>query len=208
MRSAIFIAASSLLFVVAAASAQQRSTPNAVTIFVSDLALSDTRTNGVRSDAGYGLALDHMFTDRVSVELAVSRQTFRRHVTTFVSSGIPVSSFPEFEIFPVDADVSYHFVSSSRWKPYAGVGLRYVGMSEDFGGALGPNVVWSRAVAPEVVGGLTFQVRPELGIRLDAREVIRSAKSYITKPQPGLPPFDDPGFVPTFQASLGLSFRF
>jgi len=206
MRSPIFIAASSLLFVVAAASAQQRSTPNAVTIFVSDLALSDTSTNGQHSDAGYGVALDHMFTDRISGELSVSRQTYRRHVTTFVSGGIPVTSFPQFELFPVDADVSYHFLFSSRWKPYVGVGLRYVEMSEDLGGPLGPNVITSRAVAPEVVGGLTYQFRPPLGIRLDARQVVRSEKSYITKPF--FTGFDALGFVPDFQASLGLSFRF
>lgn len=206
MRSPIFIAASSLLFVVAAASAQQRNTANAVTIFASDLALSDLRSTGERSNAGYGVALDHMFTDRISGELSVSRQTYRRHVTTIVTGGFPVSSFAQFELFPVDADVSYHFGSGNHWKPYAGVGLRCVGMSEDLGGSLGPNVIRSRAVAPEVVGGLTFQFRPELGIRLEAKQLIRSAKSHITKPF--FPQFDEPGFVPAFQASLGLSFRF
>jgi outer membrane protein W len=206
MRGPIFIAASCLLFVVATASAQQRSAQNSVTIFVSDLALSDLRSLGERSNAGYGVALDHMFTGRISGELSVSRQTYRRHVTTFVITGLPVSSFPEFALYPVDADVSYHFGSSSHWKPYAGVGIRYEEISVDLSSPLKQNVVTSRAVAPELVGGLTFQFRPDLGIRLDVRQAVRSERSYITKPVfYGL---DQPSFAPAFKASLGLSVRF
>jgi outer membrane protein W len=205
MRYPIFIAASSLLFLVATASAQQPNTSNTITIFVSDLALSDLRSVGERSNAGYGVALDHMFTERISGQLSVSRKTYQRPVTTFVGV-LPVTSFPEFALFPVDADVSYHFGSSSHWKPYAGVGLRYEQISVDLSSPLRQNAVTSRAVAPEVIGGLTFQFRPELGIRLDARQVVRSERSYITKPVSY--GFDQPSFVPAFQASLGLSFRF
>jgi outer membrane protein W len=204
MRRPIFIAAS-LLFVVATAYAQQASTASSVTIFVSDLALSDLRSVGERSNAGYGVALEHMFTERISGQLSVSRKTYQRRVITFVGV-VPVTSFPEFALYPVDADVSYHFGSSSHWKPYAGVGLRYEQISVDLSSPLRADVVTSRAVAPELIGGLTYQFRPELGIRLDARQVVRSERSYITKPVfYGL---DQPSFVPAFQASLGLSFRY
>ncbi len=145
-----------------------------------------------------------MFTDRVSGELSVSRETFQRHVTTFIGV-FPVSSSPEFALYPVDANVSYHFASSNRWKPYAGVGARYEQVSQDLGGP-GPSVFTARAVAPVVSGGLTFQFRPDLGIRLDGREVFRSAKTYITKPV--FKNFDAGIFAPSFEASLGLSVRF
>jgi outer membrane protein W len=205
MRNPIVVAAS-LLFVVASAFAQQSSRRNAVSLFVSDLSLSDSSSRGFRSDAGYGVALDHMFSDRVSAELSVSRQTIRRNVATFSSTGLPGPNFREFALYPIDASVSYHFVSGSRWRPYLGAGLRYVGDSEHFAGLLGGYDVTSRAVAPEVFGGITFQFHPDLGVRLDAKQIAGGMKTYITEPV--FKGSDALSFVPAFQLSLGLSLRF
>ena len=205
MRIPIVVAAS-LFFVVAPAFAQQRSTPNSVSLFVSDLALSDSSSRGFRSNAGFGAAFDHMFNDRVSVELSVSRQTIRRYVSTFVIEGPPVSTFREFALYPIDANVSYHFITGSRWKPYIGAGLRYVSDSEHFTGLLGGYDNTSRAIAPEVSGGVTFALRPNLGVRVDAKEIVGGMKTYVTEPV--FKGSDALSFVPAFQASVGLSFRF
>src|SRR5712664_140866 len=152
MQKAIVVAVS-LLFVGLASFAQQPNRSNAVSVFVSDLSLSDSSSRGFRSDAGYGVAFDHMFNDRISVELSVSRQTIQRHVVAFSTTGLPVSSFPSVALYPIDASVSYHFVTGSRWKPYIGAGLRYVSDSEHIAGFMGGYDLTSRAVSPEVSGG-------------------------------------------------------
>ncbi len=210
MRSSIVVAALLMFVVVASAFAEQPSRRNSVSLFISDLSLSDSSSLDFRSNTGYGVALDHMFNDRVSAELSVSRQTFRRPVTTFITGEIPVTipviAFSEVALYPIDANVSYHFVNSSRWKPYVGAGLRYVGDSEHVAGFLGGYDVTSRAVAPELSGGVTFQLRPALGVRLDARRVFSGSKSYITEPV--FKGSDALSFMPAFQASVGLSFHF
>src|SRR5438128_459762 len=124
MRKSIVVAAT-LLFIVVSAFAQQPTRSNTISVFVSDLALSDSSSRGFRSDAGYGLALDHMFNDRVSVELSVSRQTIQRYIVTLgTTTELPLSNFHSVALYPIDANVAYHFVSGSRWKPYVGAGLR------------------------------------------------------------------------------------
>ena len=64
----------------------------------------------------------------------------------------------------------------------------------------------SRAVAPEVSGGITYQIHPDLGVRLDAKRIFGGMKTYITEPV--FKGSDAMSFVPAFQVSVGLSLRF
>jgi len=193
MRKSIVIAVS-LLFVVASAFAQQPNRSNSISVFISDLSVFHSSTDGTRVDAGYGASFDHMFSNRVSAELSVSSQRYKSFLTTFTPSGVPTTvSFSE-RAYPIDANVSYHFLTDSRWKPYVGVGLRYVTATLHSGPGFGNQEFTSRSVDPEVSGGVTFQFKPALGLRFDAKQIVGSNRSYLGDPD--------------FKVSLGLNFRF
>jgi len=194
MRKSIIVAAS-LLFIAASAFAQQPNRSNSVSIFVSDLSIFHSSTYGTRVDAGYGASFDHMFSNRVSGELSVTSQRFRSFVTTFGPADAPTTTTFSDHVYPIDANVSYHFRTDSRWKPYIGAGLRYVSNTLRSGGSFGIHEFTTRTVSPEVSGGVTFQFKPTLGLRFDAKQIIGSSNpSY--------------GSDPDFKASVGLAFRF
>jgi outer membrane protein W len=194
MRKSIIVAVS-LLFVVASAFAQQSAPSNTVSVFVSDLTVSHTSSSGTRLDAGYGGAFDHRFTEHLSAELSVTSQRIRRNVTTFSIAGQPpvFSSYTD-TLYPIDANVSYHFLTDSRWKPYLGAGLRYLSDTVRGNGPLGSYRLTSRTVDPEVSGGVTFQFRPNLGLRFDAKQTVGNSASVLGDT--------------AFSGSVGLAFRF
>jgi outer membrane protein W len=193
MRKSIVIAVS-LLFVVASAFAQEHATPaNTFSVFLADPTLFHT-SSGTNLDAAYGAAFDHMFSRHISGELSVTRQPFRRYVTTFSTVGQPSFSNYQDERYPIDANLSYHFLTDSRWKPYLGAGLRYVQDSFVSSGPLGKYHIVRRSADPEISGGVTFQLRPNVGLRLDGKEIAGGGGSFLGHG--------------TFAGSVGLSFRF
>jgi outer membrane autotransporter protein len=193
MRKSIVITLS-LLFVVASAFAQQSSHSNTVSVFVSDLSISHTDQSGTDLDASYGLAFNHMFNAHLSGELSVTSQQIRRNVTTFSVPGPAVYRSYRDTLYPVDANISYHFITGSRWKPYVGAGLRYLNNTVSGSGPLGNYRIASRTIDPEVSGGITFQFRPNLGLRFDAKQIVGNSNSVLG---------DN-----ALSGSVGLSFRF
>jgi outer membrane protein W len=197
MRKSIVVAVS-LLFVVASAFAQQRATPaNTVSVFVSDVMASYSSSSGSRLDVSYGGAFSHMFTNHISAELSVTSQPARRYFSTLVVSGEPVTSSSTVHFHPIDANVSYHFLTDSRWKPYLGAGLRYLNNSVIVSDPLvshGTRRFTTRTVDPEISGGVVFQFRPTLGLRFDAKQIIGNSGSVLGER--------------AFTGSVGLSFRF
>lgn len=170
---------------------------NTVSLFVPDLALSQSNIDGQKVDAAYGASLDHRFTERFSGELSVTSQRFHRYLRTFTGSTEPTSVLFAYRLYPIDANISYHFLSGSRWEPYIGAGLRYV--HDTFHGYEGTRrtAFYRNAVLtidPEVSGGITWQFSRTLGLRLDAKEVLGSRRSDVADPD--------------LKASVGLSFRF
>ncbi|MBV8546566.1 MAG: outer membrane beta-barrel protein [Acidobacteria bacterium] len=195
MRKSIVIAVS-LLFVVASAFAQQRATPsNTVSVFISDAVVSYSSSSGSRLDASYGGAFDHMFNRHISAEVSLTSQPARRYFSTFVTNGQPVTSSSTVHFHPIDASISYHFLTDSRWKPYLGGGLRYLNNSVILtGGPLGNQRLTTRTVDPEISGGVVFQFRPTLGLRFDAKQIVGNSGSVLGER--------------SFTGSVGLSFRF
>jgi outer membrane protein W len=195
MRKSIVIAVS-LLFVVVSAFAQQRATPaNTVSVFVSDVMASYSSSSGSRLDVSYGAAFEHMFNRHLSAELSVTSQPARRYFSTFVVNGLPTTSSSTVHFHPIDANVSYHFFTDSRWKPYVGGGMRYLNNSVILtGGPLGNQRLTTRTVDPEISGGVVFQFRPTLGLRFDAKQIIGNSGSVLGET--------------AFTGSVGLSFRF
>lgn len=194
MRKALVIAAS-LLFVITSAFAQQPNRSNTVSIFVSDLSIAGSNSGGTHFDAAYGAAFDHMFSDRVSGGISVTSQRFRQSIFTVSATGSPVFSTITQRIYPIDANVTYHFFTDSRWKPYVGAGLRYVSETFRGNGSLASDRFTTHSTNPEVSGGIVFQFRPNLGLRLEAKQVIGDNSGALNGD-------------PNFKASAGLSFRF
>lgn len=190
----LMVMAVSLLCVAATAFAQQGRRSNSVSVFITDLSLSNSNSGGSRVDAAYGASFDHMFSNRVSAELSVTSERFAGYVTTFSPSGLPTTSTFSRRLYPIDANVSYHFLTDGRWKPYIGGGFRYLSDTVHGFGLLGDYRITRRSVDPEVSGGIIFQFNPTLGLRFDLKEVLGGNGSTATNPDT--------------KASVGLTFRF
>jgi outer membrane protein W len=196
MRKTIVVAVW-LLFIVNSAFAQHSSRSNAVSVFVSDLSIGSSSASGAKLDAAYGASFDHSFTDRFSAEVSVTSQRSRRVVRTFGPGSAPTFGVDSTRLYPIDANVTYHFPTHSRWKPYIGAGLRYV--NDTFQGyeGLGRTAFYRNAVHtidPEISGGIMLQFNRTLGLRFDAKQVLGSNRSDVADPE--------------LKASAGLSFRF
>jgi outer membrane protein W len=192
MRKPVIVAVS-LLFVVASAFAQQNTPSNSVSVFVSDMAVTHSSV-GTFVNAGYGGAFDHMFNNHISAELSVTSQRMRQTFTTFSSAGQATYGSYTKTLFPIDANVSYHFLTDSRWKPYVGVGLRYLSSTVQNIAPLNNSRYTSRTVDPEISGGVTFQFRPNLGLRLDVKQTVGNSGAVVGDGRSS--------------GSVGLSFRF
>jgi outer membrane protein W len=187
------IVAVSLLLVAASALAQQPSRSNSVSVFVSDVSFIYSTTNGTRFDAGYGASFAHMFNNRFSGELSVTSERTRAFVTLLDPSGVPTTSTFSRRLYPIDANLSYHFFTDSRWKPYLGAGLRYLSDSRRSVGSFGSREFTTRSLNPEVSGGVTFQFNPTVGLRFDVKDVLGGSGSSLSSDT---------------RASIGLAFRF
>jgi outer membrane protein W len=192
VRKTVVIAAS-LLFVVASAFAQQSSPSNTVSVFVSDLSIVHTSHRGTDLDASYGVAFNHMFSRHLSAELSVTNQPIQRTVIVASASGTTYFTSRE-HLYPIDASMSYHFLSDSRWKPYVGGGVRYLENTTSFDLPTGTRRFSHHTVDPEITGGVTFQFRPNLGLRFDVKQIIGSSSSILGDS--------------ALSGSVGLSFRF
>jgi outer membrane protein W len=192
MKKSIMLAASFL--VAAAAFAQEPSRPNTISVFASDLSVTQSSTSGRSIDLGYGAAFDHMFTRRLSGEVTVTSQTVRRPHSTFVTTGTPILSWYKTTLHPIDASLTYHFLTDNRWKPYLGGGFRYASFRYSSDGPLGREYVTTRSVDPEVSGGVLLQLSRSFGLRLDAKQTFSKRPAVLADPD--------------FKASVGLAFRF
>lgn len=177
----LFVLAASIAIAVPAF-AQQSQHSNTITGFLSEPQLYGGR-GGTHFDVGFGAALDHAFNDRLSTELSVTRQQYRYAYAYFV--GTPTTFRQDAVSYPIDANVSYHFATESRWQPYIGGGLRYVrerleGINLVTGDPF-PAVHFT-SLAPEVSGGVYFRLRPNLMLRLDAKQILGARSREVVDP--------------------------
>jgi outer membrane protein W len=186
------VVAATLLFVVAAAFAQS-SRSNGISVFVTDMSAGASGSRA-KFDTAYGASYERMFSDRFSAEASVTSQNARRVVRRFDPGSAPVFGVASNRLYPIDANVFYHFLMDNRWKPYVGAGLRYVKDPFEGPGTFGEHLNAITTVDPEVSGGLVFQLNGTLGLRFDAKQVIGSNRSTVADPE--------------FKASAGLSVRF
>lgn len=193
MRKTIIVAAS-LLFVVGSAFAQQPDRSNTVSVFVSDLSISSSNSTGTNVDTSYGAAFGHMFNRNWSAELSVTSQPIQRTTIITFATQQPIYSTFRDRLYPIDANASYHFLTNSRWKPFVGGGLRYLDYKTTLDLQTGVSRHSQRFVDPEITGGVTFQFRPNLGLRFEAKKIIGTSQSVLGDS--------------SLSGSVGLTFRF
>jgi len=182
-----------LLFVPASAFAQQSSHSNAISIFVTDMS-AGASGSPAQFDTAYGASFERMFSDHFSAEVSVTSQNARRIVRLFTSGSEPRFGVASNRLYPVDATVSYHFLTGGRWRPYLGAGFRYVRDPFHGPGLLYEHYPTVTTIDPEVSGGLVVQLNRMIGLRFDVKQALGSGRSTVADPE--------------FKASAGLSVRF
>lgn len=174
----------SLLFA-STAFAQQK---NSLSVFYSNPSFWWTSGYGGHSEGGVGLAVSHAFSPSFSTELSVARE---RYTLLRSVSGAPPYRLTTVHVMPIDAMAKYHFLTESRWKPYAGLGLRYASTNEVGRGQY--TIFRTPSFNPEVSGGVVFQLRPRIGLVVDAKQLIGTHDLHSD---------------PAFKVSAGFHWRF
>ena len=160
-----------VLFIAVTASAQER--PNSFFVFVSDPQYMWTSSHGSDFDAGFGLALQHMFSPGWSGEVAVSRRSSRATAYFYDFNGNIIDTIElRSQTTPVDLVAQYHWVNSTAWKPYAGGGYTHVFVNSSNDGQSDANFF-------NINGGVVWRVRPAWGVRFDGKVLVGDRPSYI-----------------------------
>lgn len=175
------VAAIACLVLVLPAAAQQ----NAVNVFVSDLSVRTGDRPGDDVNGGIGIAYQRRVAPKWAVELSVAYETHDESYRVFDHNGNVIDSVNRsWNSTPVDLSGLYLFENEMNWKPYVGLGIRWIDSpphaAEDTNFLYGPN------------GGVTWQFGKTVGLRFDAKLLFG----------------DRPTWVDTFTGSMGLAWRF
>jgi outer membrane protein W len=154
--------------------------------YASDVGITYSETYGTAVDSNFGLAVSKFVSPRWSMELAVSTQGWWEYAPGPVHFGDPIVRIKH-QSYPVSLDGQYHFFNDSRWKPYLGVGVRYVDPNAEFRD-LGARI------SPEINGGVSFMMTPNLSLRFDGRVAVRSNHA--------------PGYDPVTRGAIGIGWHF
>jgi hypothetical protein len=128
---------------------------------------------------GYGAAFNRTWTPRFSTGIAVGVED---PVVAFCVGGIlspQRCSEVTMRTYPVDLSGRFHFLNDTRWKPYIGLGLRYLGAPD-----LTPQAMlvvghpYSDHVNPQMIGGLEFLIKPSFGITAEVKGLFGNPEDY------------------------------
>jgi hypothetical protein len=170
-----------ILWLAPAAFAQQR---HAISLFATNSATT-------RAFGDYGAAISETWTPRFSTQVAMSVED--PEVCLGGSFLTRPCTRTVLRTYPVDVVGRYHFLNETRWKPFWGLGVRYVRaprLTAELIAEVGRE--YPDHVDPQVVGGLEFLLRPALAITLEGKQLLADSESYD----------------PMFKVSIGMTFRF
>jgi len=180
MRKLIFAAA---LLVSVAALAQEKQ--NSFYVFVSDPQYVWTESNGSDFNAGFGVAVQHMFTPRWSGEVSASHRSSRATAYFYDFNGNIIQTLRyRAKMTPVDLMAQYHFTNNTAWKPYLGAGYSHVFVDS--------NTQQRDANYFVVNGGVVWRIRPAVGLRFDGKVLFG----------------DRPAYIDSSNLSIGVAWRF
>jgi outer membrane protein W len=155
---------------------------NGFSIFVSDLEVTHGKYDGTHGSAAFGASFDRMLTPNVSAQLAIASEQHRSYGYVVNANGtftqVPAVSF---HTVPIDLAARYHFLNETRWKPYVGLGLRYVGAP-----GVGREWRYQNHIGPEIVGGTLFRINRSLFLTLDGRVYVGDREAYDSQFKPSL----------------------
>jgi outer membrane protein W len=182
-RTGLFLIA--FLVLSPAAFGQQKREPS---IFLSDISGVSNAHEKTHWYGGVGIAFNAFVTPRISAQVAAAveqHHTYPYLVSPngFIDPVIPLT----IRTYPIDLAAQYHFLNETRWKPYLGLGARYVRAPK-----VDPGFLYRNHLNPEIVGGVEFLIRPSLGLTLDAKQLLGDRESYD----------------PFLKVSVGLGWRF
>jgi outer membrane protein W len=150
-----------LLLLAVSASAQVPDQPTRVSLFLTNPGFTGS---GAPFDAGIGLALERRFSPHWSVQLEAAREQHEYQPSIFRPDLI------EFQTYPIDAFVRYSFVSTHvRWRPYIGVGARYVSAPDEPRGAN-----YDTQLSPQIAGGVEWAGGESWSLMADAKVLTRT----------------------------------
>lgn len=158
--------------------------------FGSNFGYTESDLAGSNWHGGYGLGVEYRLSDRWAAELSVAREESPTWSYGLVGPDgqLQVQRF-QLVSHPVDVVGQYHFFTRSAWKPFVGIGARYV----DTTGPGRPYAVEESRISPQISGGFYYHFTPRLGLRVDMKRLLRSDSAY----------FDD-----TRKVSIGLGWKF
>jgi hypothetical protein len=157
-----------------------------VSVMLSEPTYTSTDARGGNFHGGYAASLNYWWTPRWSSELSVTREHRAYSIVSLDANGDFIVRRQSVDSHPIDLNAQYHFFTSGRWKPYLGAGIRYLSTPAALRS--------SRQIAPELNGGVVFELTPHLGIKLDAKAIAGSDKW--------------PGYDHGLKSAIGITWRF
>jgi outer membrane protein W len=128
------------------------------------------------------------FGQRFSAEVSATREE-RSEVITFIDfEGQVIRDRVNIDVMPVDVTARYHFRTPHiRWRPYAGLGARWVQAPSS------PVSDLKDRVSPMVIAGVDYNMTPVWSLRADAKRLLRG---------------DDAPHDPLMKIAIGVGYRF
>ncbi len=144
--------------------------------FVADTTLTDDEGDSLdilfEEEPGYGISVNHFWTDRFSTELSL--MTFRADINVS-SAFLPETKLGELEGRAVTAMAQWHFRRGARVEPYLAGGIAHIGgtfdPSDDFEEGdegstdLESDVTWTAAA------GLNIRLTDHIGLCFEAKRI-------------------------------------
>ena len=175
------------LFAVPLFAQQQSKNDFQIFAYASNTGIGWSESGGTTVDSSFGIAVSKFVAPHVSMEVAVNSQKWNEYEPGPYHFGVPIQRYSHYA-YPISLDGHYHFFNDSRWKPYLGLGVRYVKP----GGARFSDI--GERFAAEISGGVSFMMTPHLSLRFDGKQEIQS--------QTG------PAYDPLSRVSVGLGWHF
>ena len=158
--------------------------------FGSNLGFSESNSTGTNFHGGYGLGFEYQVSARWSTELSLAREATPFYgFASLGPDGVLQPQRIRVTSYPVDIVGQYHFFTDTAWKPFVGIGLRYVNVDKDGY----PYPVEDSRFSPQISAGFYYNFTPHFGLRLDAKRLLRNDSAF----------YDD-----THKVSLGLGWKF
>jgi outer membrane protein len=141
--------------------------------------LQDPLEIDVDSELGYGASANVFFSDRVSIEFAVSRVEPGTETRGRIAGPAPTG---DLEIMPVTAVVQFHFIPNGFIDPYVGAGAAYVLYDFSPSDAITniDEIEFEDDIGLAVNAGIGLRISRGFGLNFDAKYVPTESNATAT----------------------------